>query len=92
MMICERIRPLISRRSEGELTPDQAMEVALHVPLCTGCRILEARERRLAELLSTDLEDLPVGEDFVSNVMATLPIGPPPRQLRRRGLKLARTS
>jgi anti-sigma factor RsiW len=90
MSCCETIRPLLSRHAEGELAPDEAIEVARHVPDCTACRILLARERRLAEMLATDLEDLPVGEDFVVAVMETLPKGPPPsRRRRRRGLELA---
>ena len=80
---CDAIRPLISRHSEGEVTPDEAIEVARHVPDCTACRILLARERRLAEMLATDLEDLPVGEEFVISVMRTLPKDPPPARRRR---------
>ena len=66
------------------------MRVARHLSDCTACRILLARERRLASMLAEELEDLPVGEDFVQAVMATLPQEPPPRRRRRyRGLKLA---
>lgn len=87
MRICKRIRPLIARHHEGELTPDEAIQVARHVPLCTACRILDARERRLVEMLSSDLLDLPVDEEFASSVMNTLPKEPFRR--RRPILRLA---
>lgn len=96
---CVRIRPLIGSLAEGELAPDEAMRVARHLPDCTACRIIAARERRLARMLEEDLDDLPVGEEFVRTVMSTLPDGPPPpptksdraarRWKTRRGLKLA---
>lgn len=93
---CERIRPLIGNLAEGELAPGEAMRVARHLPDCTACRIVAARERRLARMLEEELDDLPVGEEFVRTVMSTLPDGPPPdadlasrRWKARRGLKLA---
>ena len=92
MDYCKPVRPLLFRVQEGEATPDEAMLVARHLTDCTACRILLARERRLAELLSDDLADLPVGEEFVEKVMAHLPLGPPPRRRKsttRRGLKMA---
>ena len=96
MNSCRRIRPLIGSLAEGELAPAEAIRVARHLPDCTVCRIVAAREQRLARMLEEDLDDLPVGEDFVRTVMATLPDGPPPdadlaarRRTARRGLKLA---
>jgi anti-sigma factor RsiW len=92
MPSCDGVRPLLSHVVEGELTPDEAMRVARHLSDCTACKIVLARERRLAEMLERDLEDLPVGEEFVRSVMETLPQGPPPRRRGRRnwrGLKLA---
>ncbi len=90
---CEPIRRVLFRVADGEATPDEAIGVARHVPDCTACRILLARERRLRKMLEHDLEDFPVGEDFVQSVMATLPQDPPPQQgrsrRRSRGLKLA---
>lgn len=86
---CQPIRPLVLRVHEREASPEEAMRVARHLSDCTACRILLARERRLASMLAEELEDLPVGEDFVQAVMATLPKGPPPRRRRYRGLKLA---
>ena len=89
--ICRRVRPLLSRYSEREANPLDAMQVALHLPDCTACRIVLARERRLAEMLAGELDDLPVGEDFLRQVMATLPQDPPvsPKHRRRaRGLAL----
>ena len=88
MISCESVRPLLARYSEGEVTPEQAIAVARHLPDCTACRIFLARERRLASMLSEELEDFPVGEDFVRTVMATLPPDPPPRRFARRRLKL----
>jgi len=98
MNTCDRLRPLLYRIAEGESTPDEAMLVGRHVPDCTTCRILLAREQRLARMLEEELDDLPVGDDFARSVMATLPDGPPPgsdecatirRRRRWRGLKLA---
>jgi anti-sigma factor RsiW len=91
MSDCERTHPLLHRLAEGEATPEEAMRVARHLPDCTTCRIIQAREIRLADMLEAGLEDLPVGEEFVRGVMSRLPAGPPPRRNpgRRRGLKLA---
>jgi anti-sigma factor RsiW len=92
MTSCDAIRPLLSHVAEGEVAPDEAMRVARHLADCTACKIVLARERRLARMLEQDLLDLPVGEEFVQSVMATLPQGPPPRarkSQRRRGLRLA---
>lgn len=92
---CDDIQRLLVRVHEGEATPDQAMHVARHLADCTACRIARAREKRLAEMLSSDLEDLAVGEDFVDAVMATLPRELPKRDRNAsagrnwRGLKLA---
>jgi hypothetical protein len=63
----------------GEAGPQDAMLTARHVSDCTACRILLARERRLAAVLDGGLEDhLGVGEEFLESVMAHLPLGPPP--------------
>ena len=82
MSSCCGIRPLLSHVVEGEVSPDEAMRVARHLARCTACKIALARERRLAELLEQDLEDLPVGEEFVQTVMDNLPHEPPPRRRR----------
>lgn len=92
MSSCEAIRPLLSHVAEGEVDPGEAMSVARHLADCTACKIVLARERRLARMLEQDLHDLPVGEEFVQSVMATLPQGPPPRPRKdgkRHGLRLA---
>lgn len=87
MGTCERLRASVSRAADGEAGPDEAIRVARHVADCTSCRIVLARDRRLAEILERDLSDrLAVGEDFVRAVMATLPSGPPPR--RKKGWRL----
>jgi len=51
---CEAIRPLLPRVADGEASPAEAMETACHLSDCTACRILLARERRLAEMLEED--------------------------------------
>jgi len=92
MAACEALQPCLSRVAEGEASPDEALEVARHLPDCTACRIVLAREQRLACMLEEDLEDLTVGDDFVDSLMARLPETPPARPAyrdRRRGLKLA---
>jgi predicted anti-sigma-YlaC factor YlaD len=82
---CLEIRPLLARVADGEASPEEAMRLGLHLPDCTGCRILLARERRLAAILEQGLEDrLHVGEDFLEAVMAAVPDAPPPRQQRQR--------
>lgn len=90
---CAQIRPLLYQYLEREAEPGEAMVVASHLADCTACKILLARKRRLARMLEEGLDDsIPVGEDFVRSVMATLPDGPPPRTPRpgrKRGLKLA---
>jgi hypothetical protein len=90
---CSPVRPLLPRIADGEASPAEAMRVARHLPDCTACRILLARERRLASMLEEELEDwLLVGEEFVREVMTNLPQEPPPRPrtgTKRRTLKLA---
>ena len=94
MRHCDALVPLLSRVAEGEASPDEAMRAARHLSDCTACRIILARERRLAAILEDGLEDsLPVGEDFVRAVMDNLPAEPPKPERRtpkkRRTLKLA---
>jgi hypothetical protein len=90
---CNAVRPLLPRIADGEASPAEAMLCARHLSDCTACRILMARERRLAAILEEELEDcLLVGEDFVRDVMANLPKEPPPRpkaKKARRNLRLA---
>jgi len=92
-MTCDRIRPLLYRLAEQEADPAEAIEAARHLPRCTACKILLARERRLAVLLERELVDLAVDETFVREVMDTLPTAPPRRRAAPirvlRGLKLA---
>ena len=90
---CDAVRPLLHGVAYGESGPHDAILTAHHVSDCTACRILLARERRLAAMLDSGLEDhLRVGEEFLQAVMAHLPQGPPPPALprtERRRLKLA---
>ena len=48
---CARIRPLIVRSVDGDLDPGEALRLAGHLTNCTVCRIVLARESRLAEML-----------------------------------------
>lgn len=92
MPTCDQIRPLLYRIAEQEADPGEAIEVARHLPRCTACKILLARERRLALLLEREWIDLAVDETFVRTVMDTLPKSPPRRAAPirvLRGLKLA---
>jgi hypothetical protein len=95
MASCESIRPLLVKLAEQEVSPREAMKAAKHLAVCTGCKILLARERRLARMLEVDLQDLPVGEDFFQSVMASLPKDPPPprseeeKKKSRHGMRLA---
>ena len=95
MADCEHIRPLLFPYIEREAEPAEAMLVAEHLAACTACKILIARKHRLARMLESGLEDrIPVGEEFVRSVMATLPEGPPPvagKPRDKRGLRLAGT-
>jgi hypothetical protein len=80
------------RIAEHEAEPAEAIEAARHLPRCTACKILLARERRLAALLEHELADLSVDDAFVRDVMDTLPASPPrpAAQIRvLRGMKLA---
>jgi hypothetical protein len=92
---CERARPLLVRSVEGELAPRAALRLARHVEACTACRILLARERRLAQVLDGLDDVVPVDASFFDSVMASLPERPsassvPTRRERlRRGLRLA---
>jgi hypothetical protein len=98
MASCESIRPLLFKVSEQEASPREAMRVASHLAGCTGCKILLARERRLARMLEVDLLDIPVSDDFFHSVMASLPSDPPPaaagedkpeKKKDRNGMRLA---
>ena len=84
MSACERLRPVLFRIAEGEATPDEALLAGRHLPTCTACRILLARERRLAEMLEGLQDPVPVAsDDFVGSVMRSLPDEPPAARPRR---------
>lgn len=96
MSRCRRLRPLLFRFVDADLRPDEALRLARHLDLCTACRILVARERRLAEALDGLEDALDVDASFFESVMASLPARParaaaPDRAAARwrRGLKLA---
>lgn len=99
MIRCRRALPLIVRSIEGETSPEDALRLARHVEDCTSCRILLARERRLAGMLDAMGDVVAVDESFLAEVMASLPERVAPRSAAdrtargwRRGLKLAGTA
>jgi hypothetical protein len=95
MTNCRPIRAMLPRAAEGEISPADSLRLARHLPRCTACRILLARERRLAEMLDAIEDTLPVQSEFAARVMGALPEGPPPARAsalvraRRRGLGIA---
>ena len=96
MNSCDRIRPWITRSVDGELTPDEALRLARHLTTCTACRIVIARESRLAAMLEDVDDACNVDESFFEGVMASLPEFPgrsvrtASRKARwRHGLRLA---
>ncbi len=88
MASCRAIRPVLRRAVEGETTPGESLSIASHLGKCTGCRIVFAREQRLARLLDGLEDPLLVDDGFVQGVMSAIPDSPPAAD-RRRGLKLA---
>ena len=93
---CRHARPWIVRSVDGDLEPAEALRLAKHLATCTACRIMLARESRLAVLLDGAADALAVDESFFGEVMASLPDRPvppavePKRETRRkRGLRLA---
>jgi hypothetical protein len=96
MTRCHRIRPWIVRSVDGDLEPVEALRLARHLATCTACRIVLARESRLAEMLDGAVDAFNVDESFFGAVMASLPDRPvrPSVELSRearwkRGLRLA---
>ena len=96
MSRCRSFRGLVHASVEGELAPAEALRLAHHVEACTACRILLARESRLAAMLDGLPDAVEVDESFFRGVMASLPERAPVpaalatrRQRMRRGLKLA---
>ncbi len=77
MSDCRRMRPLIDRVSEGEATPEDALALGRHLPVCTVCRILLAKVRRLNEMVDGIGDPLDVDESFLESVMDSLPDDPP---------------
>ncbi len=87
---CHDLRPVFSRVVEREASPDDALRLARHIPDCTACRILLAREVHLARVLDALDDSIPVEEGFLESVMRSLPHGPPPAPRRKgHGLKVA---
>lgn len=91
MSTCAAVRTLFVRAVEGELDPSDALTLAAHLDGCTACRIVLARERRLAAALDGLGDHVQVDDSFVDAVMASLPERPAlsRRERWRRGLRLA---
>ena len=97
---CRGISAWIARSVDGDLEPGEALRLARHLATCTACRIVLARESRLAAFLDGADDGVAVGiavdESFFGAVMASLPDLPvrPAVELSRRarwrrGLRLA---
>lgn len=94
MTDCIDYQALLFRLAEGEAAPDEALRAARHLSDCTACRIVLAREERLAEMLDRIGDELPVTESFLASVMSAIPRRRRPAPVRssprlRRGMKLA---
>lgn len=92
---CTEMAAVIGRTVDGEAAPDESLRLARHLSVCTACRIVLARERRLAEALN-GMEDEVIEDDaFRARVMDSLGSracprrGNRPRSALRRGLRLA---
>lgn len=96
MRRCASYRRAIVASIEGDLAPKDALRLASHLHDCTACRIVSARETRLASMLDDLGDPVEVDESFLQAVMASLPerasrpVSTTPARARlRRGLKLA---
>jgi len=92
MARCSAIRRLLQRLTEAEVSPADTLHLARHIPSCTACRIVVAREKRLAKMLESIEDPLPVDADFARRVMDALPAEAPATsavRARRRGLAIA---
>ena len=96
MSRCRGVQAWIVRSVDGDLEPVEALRLARHLATCTACRIVHAKEARLAEMLDADDDAFAVDESFFQAVMASLPERPlkpaadVSRRARwRRGLRLA---
>lgn len=92
---CAEMSVRIGRVVDGEATPEDALRLARHLPACTACRIVLARERRLAEALNGMEDDAVDDGAFRARVMDSLGNRSCPRRedvprsALRRGLRLA---
>ncbi len=92
---CPELSAVIGRTVDGEATPDESLRLARHLSECTACRIVLARERRLAEALN-EMEDAAIDDEALrARIMDSLANrasprrGTLPRTVFRRGLRLA---
>lgn len=96
---CAALRPALLRLADGDGTPEDGLLAARHMEGCTACRIVLARERRIAAIVADLPEPIDVDENFVDHVMARIPMPEPlskraalarvAKRAARNGLKLA---
>lgn len=92
---CRTVSPLIGRVVDVEAAPSESYRLARHVANCTACRILLARERRLADALDGLDDASPDDAGLLERVMSSLARRRAPRPSDgkpsepRRGLRLA---
>jgi hypothetical protein len=88
-MRCDRVRRSLYRFAEGEAAPGESLLVARHLPDCTACRILLARESRLQAMLDDLTDPVALDEGFLTDVMSAIAARPAPeRRPRRLGLAI----
>lgn len=88
MTDCRSLRATLVRVAEGDARPDEALAIARHLPDCTACRILLAREVRLEAALESLEDPVSVDDGFLGAVMSALPVAPPKRRRKRTRLTL----
>ena len=70
-MLCDEAGPLLLRRLEGRLEPDEGQSLERHLEQCETCRETLDVQRRVAAVLSSrPVAEVPLG--FAGRVMANL--------------------
>ena len=70
-MLCDEAGPLLLRRLEGRLEPDEGQSLERHLEQCETCRETLDVQRRVAAVLSSrPMAEVPLG--FAGRVMANL--------------------
>lgn len=71
-MRCEEAIELISARLDGELSPDEARNLAEHLAQCGSCRAVEREFAALGDIIAKEVEVTPPPE-LMNSVMTNLP-------------------